>query len=335
MDEETFSSQSQKFDEIAALIEGAASVAVCAHTNPDGDALGSGLALASIIRKAWPGKRVTNLLADPDPVPRLYAFLPGADSFVNADDYDESPDLFIMVDLPHPSRINEAQSVLARSAHVAVIDHHPSSEPVGDVFLSRPEAAAAGVIVAEFALSLGLELDEGLATCLLTAIVTDTGRFQYQNADAEAFEVASLLVDSGADPSVISLNVYQSFRVEFLHLKAIVMGRIATFDHGRIAYSYATRADLERTGAHPDECDGLIDVVRSVEGSEVALFLKEAADGSVRGNLRSKADWDISGVARELGGGGHKAAAGFTAKGSVDEVLSLALPKLHALIDID
>ena len=141
-----------------------------------------------------------------------------------------------------------------------------------------------------------------------------------------------MLVDAGASPSMISLNVSQSFRLAYLHLESVVMGRIVTFDHGRIAYSYATRNDLERTGAHPDECDGLIDVVRSVEGSEVALFLKELPDGKVRGNLRSKGKHDISVVARSMGGGGHKAAAGFTSDGGIDATLACVLPQLQAVL---
>ena len=113
------------------------------------------------------------------------------------------------------------------------------------------------------------------------------------------------------------------------------MGRIVTFERGKIAYSYSTMADLERTGASLDDCEGLIDTVRSVEGSEVALFLKEVPGGKVRGNLRSKSGRDISGVARAMGGGGHRAASGFTVDGTVDEVLAVALPKLRALFKED
>ena len=332
-DERVFAEQRETFGRIAGLIDGAREIVICAHTNPDGDALGSGLALAQIIRQHWAGKRVTNLLADDDPVPRLYRFLPGTDGFVHASEYAGAPDLFISVDLPAAGRLNLAKAVLERASKVAVIDHHPTNAPFGDVSLVRPDAAATGVIVAEFGLFVGAQITPDIANCLFCAIVTDTGRFQYQNADSEAFECASMLVDAGASPSMISLNVYQSFRLAYLHLESVVMGRIVTFDKGRISYSYATRADLERTGALPDECDGLIDVVRSVEGSEVALFLKETPGGLVRGNLRSKGDHDISGVARALGGGGHKAAAGFTAEGGIDAVLARTLPQLQAVLD--
>ena len=332
-DEKVFAEQRAAFGRISELVDAASTVVICAHTDPDGDALGSGLALAQILRQRWPEKRVTNLLADNAPVPRLYRFMPGSADFVRASDYEGDPDLFISVDLPSPMRLNLAQGVLGRARKVAVIDHHPTNAPFGDVSLVRPDAAATGVIVAEFGLYLGVEFTAQIANCLFCAIVTDTGRFQYQNADSEAFECASMLVDAGASPSEISLNVYQSFRLAYLHLESVVMGRIVTFDHGRISYSYATRADLERTGALPDECDGLIDVVRSVEGTEVALFLKELPNGSVRGNLRSKGEHDISSVARALGGGGHKAAAGFTCEGGIDAVLAKALPLLQAVLE--
>ena len=319
------------FDAIAYLIGEASTIAICAHTNPDGDALGSQLALKLIIEQRWPRKQVTCLLADDDPTPRIYRFLAGADQLVPASEYVEDPDLFISVDLSIAHRLNNGEAVMRRAKRVAIIDHHPCEHPYGDVALIRPGAAAAGVIIAEFAQHLGVEVTPGVAQCLFCAIVTDTGRFQYQNADAEAFAVASMLVAQGASPSDVSLNVYQSFRLQFLHLKSAVMGRITTFEHGRIAYSYATIADLERTGASLDESDGLVDVVRSVAGSEVALFIKEVPGGKVRGNLRSKGAHDISGVARALGGGGHRAASGFTIEGSVDDALCQALPLLKDL----
>lgn len=325
--------QEESFAQICALIEEASSIALCAHTAPDGDALGSVLALQQIIDAQWPHKHVVSLLADSTPVPRIYQFLPGSDQMVYAAEYHETPDLFVAVDLSVGSRLNDGQAVLNRSRRVAVIDHHPDGEIVADAMVIRPSASAAGVLVTEFSLYCHLPLTESVSQCLMCAIMTDTGRFQYQNTDAETLKVASLLVDHGASPSQISLNVYQSFRIQYLHLKSLVLGRICTFEDGRIAYSYATQSDLKRTGADLDECDGLIDAVRSVEGSEIALFLKAVPGGKVRGNLRSKGRHDVSKVARLIGGGGHRAAAGFTYVGDIDEALTAVLPSLRALIN--
>ncbi len=329
--EEIMARQRPSFDEITRLVEAASTIAVCAHTSPDGDALGSELALVELIERTWPEKRVTALLADQDVVPRIYQFLPGADRLVCASEYREDPDLFFCVDLSHPDRLSEARAVLERSGSVAVIDHHPSSGRFWDAGVVRCDAAAAGVIVAEYATHVAGGLTPTMAQCLLCALVTDTGCFQYQNTNGEAFEVASMLVDAGANPSDVALNVYQSDRLAYLHLSATVMGRITTFEQGKIAYSYATAADLGASGVPVAECDGLVDIVRRVDGCEVALFLKEIPGGKVRGNLRAKSDRDISAVAREMGGGGHPAAAGFTVEGDIDQALSAVLPKLRAL----
>jgi phosphoesterase RecJ-like protein len=322
------------FDDLSGLIEGSRTIALCAHTNPDGDAIGSVLGLAGIIEAKWPGKQVTCLLADPDPVPRSYRFLPGSDAYVNAKDFDATSDLFICVDLPSADdRLEDALPVARRAARLAVIDHHPTDDVSGDVRITRPDAAAAGVVVAEFGMHLGLELTFDIAQCLMCAIVTDTGRFQYQNTDGESLKIASLLVDAGANPADISLHVYQSYRIEYLHLEAQVMSRIKTVAHGRVAYSYATLADIEGAGCVPAECEGLIDVVRTVDGSEVALFVKEVAPGKCRGNLRAKGGQDVSAVARQLGGGGHVAAAGFTCEGDIHDIVSRALALLEQALE--
>lgn len=325
--------EAAEFDRVAALIDGAETIAVCAHTSPDGDAVGSVLALAEIIERNWDGKKVACLLADEDEVPRTYSFLPGVGRLMPVAGYGADPDLFICVDLSQPSRLNLAEPVLRRAAKVAVLDHHPAADKFWDAGVVRPSAAAAGVIVAEFALHLGVGLTPTMAQNLMCAVVTDTGRFQYSNADGEAFEVASMLVDAGASPAEIALRVYQSDRLAYIHLCAVIMARISTFEQGKVSYSYATAADFKANEVPLAECDGLVDLVRCVDGTEVALFLKEVPGGKVRGNLRSKCGIDISGIARELGGGGHKAAAGFTFEGSIDEALAAALPRLHALFE--
>ena len=324
--------QERAFADIRGVIESARTIAICAHMNPDGDALGSELALAAAIEQLWPDKEVACLLADDVPCPRMYAFLEGSERLMPAKEYGGSPDLFICVDLSKASRLGDAESVLERSARSIVIDHHPGDDPFWDAGCVRTDAAAAGVLVAQLADFLGAELTQKIAESLLVAIVTDTGRFQYQNADPEAFAVAGALVGAGADPSLISNEVYQSDRLAYLHLESKVMGRIITFAGGRIAYSYATDEDIESLGVELSECEGLVDVVRRTRGAEIALFLKEQGDGSVRGNLRAKGDADVSSVARELGGGGHRAAAGFTIDGGIDDVLLSVLPKLRALI---
>lgn len=315
------------------LIEEAGTIAISGHTNPDGDALGSALGLGLSLRARYPEKRIDFLLADDAPVPRVYRFLSGSEEMVPARDFTECPDLFISVDVPTLERLNDASFVAQRSMKILTIDHHPAREEFADAVVRVPSAAAVGVLIEEFLEAAGIPVAPEVATCLLTGIVTDTGRFQYQNADPAAFACASRLVDAGAEPARIALEVYQSQRIQYLQLESIVMGRIRTISGGRVAYSYAYASDLEVCDVSSDECDGLVDVVRSVGGTEVCLFLKEVEPGVIRGNLRSKCAIDISPIARAFNGGGHAAASGFTFKGSIDQAIEVLLPMLADLVD--
>ena len=315
------------------LINSAETIAISGHTNPDGDALGSVLGLGLALRRHYPLKQVALLLADDAPVPRVYRFLPGIDSLLPAVRYADDPDLFISVDAPTLERLEGSAEVARRAGARLTIDHHPAREEFAEVVVRDPNAAATAVLVSAFLEAAHIKLEPAIAQCLFCGLVTDTGRFQYQNADPAAFACAARLVDAGADPACVALEVYQSQRLEYLHLESIVMGRIKTAADGKVAYSYATGEDLASCGVGHDECDGLIDAVRQVAGAEVCLFLKDGrTPGIVRGNLRSKVDLDVSAVAARHDGGGHAAAAGFSFKGTVDEALAAVLPELIALV---
>ena len=314
------------------FVEGARTIAISGHTNPDGDALGSVLGLGASIRAQFPDKRVDFQLADDGSIPRIYRFLPLAGELEPAVRHAEAYDLFISVDVPTLERLEDSAAVATQARGRVVIDHHPSREEFGDVTVSVTSAAATAVLVYELLDAAGWPCTPDIASCLLTGLMTDTGRFQYQNANPSAFACASRLVDAGAQPARIALEVYQSQRIEYLHLESIVMSRIETHACGRVAYSYAFASDLVECGVKPAECDGLVDIVRQVDGSELCLFLRESEPGVVRGNLRSKGKLDISGIAVELGGGGHAAAAGFTFHGTVAEAAETVLPKLEALL---
>ena len=325
-----------RWDGVMALVRDARTIAISGHTNPDGDAIGSALALGLAVRRASPEKEVTFLLADDVVVPRVYRFLEGAGELVPASGYEEVPDLFIAVDAPTLARLHLSAEVALRARTTAVIDHHPAATEFADEVVRDPDAAAAAMLVADLLGSQGMQITPDIADCLFTGLITDTGRFQYQNADAAAFECAARLVRCGASPAKVAFEVYQSQRLEYLQLSALVVSRITVLDGGRVAYSYATREDLETYGVRHDECDGLIDLVREVAGVEVCLFCKEGrTPGIVRGSLRSKDEHDVSRVAERFGGGGHVAAAGFSYHGTVQEALDAVVPALCALVDED
>ena len=322
---------SKELDAVLALMRRAASVAICGHTSPDGDALGSVCAVSRLVRALNPDAQVDCLLADDVEMPRQLRFLPGADAFVHASAFEGDPELFICVDLSAAHRLNHAQAVMERSSSVAVIDHHPSGEPFWKAAAIRSSAASAGTIVFELFERAGVDIEADCATELLCALMTDTGCFQFQNADEQAFTIAAALVAAGASPSSISNYVYNSDSTAYLALEAKVLGRIETPFDGRVATSYTTLEDIHDGGVAFSECEGLIDLVRRVDGAEVALLLKEVTASKIRGSLRSKSDLDISVVARELGGGGHHAAAGFTRDGTIESVREEALELIGKL----
>lgn len=321
------------FDRIAQLFEGARTVAVCGHTDPDGDALGSVLAMTAILESRWPHLAVQPLLANDRPLDETYRFLPGSQRLVPAARYDGRPDVFVAVDTPTPSRLADGEAVLRRAARTAAFDHHPTMEAFADVCFLRESAASVGDIVCDFMAHLGVAPTPDVATCILCAVMTDTGRFQYQNTDAHALRTAAAMVEAGASPSAVATRVYQSFSLSALRLKEAVLGRLATAGAGCVAYSYVTQGDLERCGASAGDCDCLIDEVRSLAGPDACLFMRELPDGSMRGNLRAKSPGvDVSAVAAVFGGGGHRAAAGFTVEGPVERAVPRAVETLVAAL---
>ncbi len=322
------------FKRMADLFGSAHTVVVSGHTDPDGDALGSVLALTGIVEARWPQVRVQPLLADDRPVDTPYLFLPGIERLVPAARYAEIPDLFVSVDTPMPCRLADAEAVLRRARASVAFDHHPTMEPFACVNLLRASAASAGDIVADFMAFLGVEPTPQIATCILTAVVTDTGRFQYQNTDAHALHCAAAMVEAGASPAEVATNVYQSYSLPAMLLKETVLGRLATAAGGKVAYSYVTQDDLARCGAAACDCDSLIDDVRMLAGPVACLFMRERSDGTMRGNLRAKVDWlDVSAVAAAFGGGGHRAASGFTVQGPADRALKVAVAELVAQVE--
>ncbi len=322
----------QMFERASQLIEGASSIAVSGHTDPDGDALGSVLAMVGIIEQLWPDKSVTPLLANDRSVPANLAFLPGSERLVPACRYEGTPDLFISVDTPTAKRLADSADVLARARSSFSFDHHPAVEDSCQECFSRPEAAACAEIVFEFARHLGVELDVSIATCLLTALITDTGSFQYQNAGPEALRHAADLVQAGARPDDICLHVYQSKTLPQLKLQQLVLERLSLACEGELAYSYILQSDLAQVGATPADCDDLVDCIRKLGSIRAVLFLREQTSGEFRGNLRSKDPaCDVSLLARAYGGGGHKMASGFSVEGPVEAALARLIASFDEL----
>jgi phosphoesterase RecJ-like protein len=314
------------FESIARAVRTARRIAVCSHIDPDGDAVSSVLALAHAMEKA--GHAVDRVLASGERAPVTYGFLEGSSRFVRADALRERPDLVFALDAPNPSRLGEAMALLD-GAVVVVIDHHPDNARFGAVNLVDPDAPSTSALVWEVLQSMAIAPDQTVLDCVFCGLMTDTGRFSYANATPRAFRLAAELAEAGARTAWAYSNVYERRSHAALKLVARTMDRLTFANGGVVAYSWISDDDLRETGALPEETEDMIDTIRVVDGPEVVVLFK-CSTGRVKASLRAKDGADVGDVARALGGGGHRAAAGFTVEGALSDTLAAVLPLLPA-----
>ena len=303
--------------QIAELVRSHDDFVICGHVSPDGDCLGSQLAFAALCKHL--GKRATCLLAYDDPIDYGLRFLPGAAEMVPAADFEGEVGMFVTLDVPTAERMgDDAAKLHAAAPATLTIDHHIPQGPFSQHCHVEQEAAACALIVWDLACELGFSDDAALATCCYAGVLTDTGRFQYQNTDRRALAAAGQMVAAGADPALVAREVYQSRSRQSLALEARMLERMEFVGNGQFVLSYLMRSDFVETGAQKSDAEPLIDVLRSIRGVRVACMLRQLPDG-VRGSLRAKDDTDVAQIAKGIGGGGHRAAAGFTFKGGMDQ----------------
>lgn len=305
------------------LQPGARVLLVC-HVNPDGDALGSMLGFAQGLRQLG----VTSLqctfpgpLTVPEPLhmPAMELLIPEAQA-------DPAPDLLVTFDAASLSRLGGLADRFDTAKTSLVLDHHASNPGFGKVSLVDPYAAATSVVAAELLDRLGVTLDPGIAECLYVALVTDTGSFKFDLTTPEVHELAARLVGAGIDVGAISRRIFDNRPFGAVKLFGEVLGR-AELDPAAAAgrgmvIAVATLDDLARHGQPPYILEALIDPVRCTAEADVALLLKQIAPSEWAVSLRSKGGSDVSQVAVALGGGGHRLAAGFTGRGSAEEVIA-------------
>lgn len=296
----------------AVALRRAKSVVVCGHVRPDGDALGSVLGLALALRSI--GVNAVPTLADDREPPRSYAFLPGFALFTRAEDLD-APDVFVALDTPVPERLGSALELMEGARTTVMLDHHPDAQSYADHVIADASAAATGQLVWRLLDALGVAVTPEIAEPLYVALMTDTGRFAYDNTSPAALREAADMVVAGADPAEAARHVYQERSGASLSLEALALSRLTVANEGHVAWTYLTDDDFAVTGVLPDEAEHLPDAIRVIGGIDVALLLRSQGD-EIRGNLRSKTGYDVGSVARSFGGGGHRAASGFSVTGS-------------------
>jgi len=304
---------------VASALFAAGRVLVCGHVLPDGDCLGSVLALGMALEQL--GKEV--VMAGPDPVPLIYKFLPGSSRFLAGKPPEEEFDTIVVLDCSVPERLGDGyREMVEKGAAVVVIDHHQGPASFGTCRYIDVKAAAVGEILCDLFKIMGIKVDVGIATCLYTAIVTDTGSLRYDNVSPGTHRKIAELLEVGVPAARVNTLIYEEKPKEAILLLGAALQTLAMSDCGRVCWMNVTREMLNRVGALDEHTEGLINYTRSIKGVEVGLLFHEMADGRWKVSFRSKSVVDVNKLAAVFGGGGHRRAAGCVVRGQVESIKS-------------
>ena len=306
-----------KFHQIARVLREHQRFAVLSHVRPDGDALGSQLALGLSLKRL--GKDVA--IWNEDGMLEKYSFLARAELLTKPPAEPQDFDVVIALDTAIENRLGTAREAVRSAGTCINIDHHPSNPGYGDLAYVDPDAPATGQIVFDLIKSEGLPFDPEIAENLYVAISTDTGSFQYPNTTARTFEIAAALVETGVDVGRVSQLLYENYPRRRVELLRELLGTMRFDAQDRIASFSLSLATAERLGVLPEDNEGLIDHLRAIRGVIVAVFFEELRDGKVRVSMRSKDEAaDVCAICKQFGGGGHTLAAGARVRGTLGEV---------------
>lgn len=302
-------------DKAAEVLVNGQTFIVTTHLNPDGDAIGSMLAMVHLLRAQ--GKQA--LAFHSDPVPGPYRFLEGVDEITSDVNTPGPFDVLVVVDVGERERIPEILPTDAEKAKVLVIDHHKQHGDYGDIVWRR-KASAVGEMIVELARHLSWDVTPECAECAFTAILTDTGSFRYSSTTAYSLEAASWLVSLGVQPWKVSSHVYETWPVKRLRLLGDVLGTLEIRCEGKYASLVITQKMLDARDATVDMTEGFVNEGRKIEGVEVSALFREKSSERYRLSFRSRGRIDVSAIAAQMGGGGHRNAAGASAEGKLKEV---------------
>lgn len=318
-------------DRAAKVLADADEVTLVCHVNPDADAIGSMLGLANHL--AGRGVKVTAAAPNRlDDLPRWVEALPGREHMVAPKQLPKSPKVLVTLDAADLGRLDGLTHLVDKAETTIVIDHHRTNPGFGTINLIDGEASATAELVYRVIERMGDDLDADVAACLYAGLVTDTGRFQYESASPEVLRIAADLRERSFDHARLAQALYADGSVAYLKLLAVVLGRVKHVPEANLVWTYATRKDLDDAKVPIQETDDLIDVIRMARDSDVAAVLKEQKAGGFKVSMRSRGDTNVAEIAEAFGGGGHRLAAGYTAKGTLEEA-SRAL--VEALVQVN
>ena len=317
----------------AEAIRGAQRFLITTHENPDGDALGSMLAMKLALDQL--GKDGEMFLAGDAPLPAEYGFMK-LDGLQRRLPEDARDRVLLAVDCANEARLGPDPEVLQHSPQVIDIDHHHDNTRFGDINVIDATASSTGELLRDLFEVLGVRMTPEIAEALYIALVTDTGRFQYTNTTPKSLRLAAELVESGADLHRVFQGVYETVQFAKLKLLARALGRAQVYEGGRLVVSYLLRDDFSEVGAAEPYSEGIIDYLRAVEGADMAVLIREpprSTGPARRVSLRASHDeLDVSAIARKSNGGGHRQAAGFSSEDSIEDITEFVRREFNAAL---
>jgi phosphoesterase RecJ-like protein len=298
------------------------------HLSPDGDSIGCQLALAEALEQL--GKEVS--LQSADPVPAMYRRLPGAGRVRRVAEVEGEYDVAVLLECPTLPRSGFEK---VPAAVLVNIDHHPDNHEFADINWVNDKASAAAVMIYTLVVEMGCEVTSSMAENLFAAVMTDTGSFTYANTTARALEIAAELIKSGAKPEAVAQKVYRSYPPEKLDLIGTLLSGMRRYQGGEVALLSLDHAEIEKRGYSKEIFEDIVNMPLTASTVKISILAREDEADVWRFSMRSKGDIDVGEVAGEMGGGGHRNAAGFTARGSLDNLVDSVIEKLKAFLEAD
>ena len=316
------------FDEISKVVQKNNNFLITSHVNLDGDGIGSELAFYFILKKL----NKNPIILNQDRLPKIYDFLPGSDKVHYLEDnciYPTSIDVGIVLDCSNIERIGETYEIFKNIKTIINIDHHKSNENYGSLNYVDCSTSSVGEIIYELIAFININLlDEKIATCLFTAIITDTGSFRYSNVSSKTFGVASHLTRHGIKPHLIADKIYN--KNTYAGLKLLGKSLLTLEVDGSNCFSWLTitRKMLNDTNAEDGEIEGIIDIATTLNNVEISILFRETKDNKIKVSFRSKGNFNVNKFAGKFKGGGHPNAAGCLCSGKLDEIKEKILSEL-------
>jgi phosphoesterase RecJ-like protein len=298
-------------------------VLIASHINPDGDAVGSLVAMGEALDVLG----IQNTLYNPSPIPAVYRFLPCVERIQQQIDQTMSYDTAVILDCGSIERIGEVHKILT-GVPIINIDHHITNSFFGDFQLIDQNACATSELVYRLIKTMSISFNTAMAISIFTGIVTDTGSFRFSNTNQSAFAICNEMVLQGVNPYQVAKHLYGTYSLGRIKLLNLALDSIEISHNGKLSIMTLTQGMLNETGTHPEDADGLINYARRIEDVRVAALIQEQSNGHPHSSaskvfhvsLRSDGSVDVAAIAARYGGGGHSAAAGFTIESSIGEI---------------